>query len=149
MSQTESPADDVEIEAPDSAAPAEKRVTWAELFFDLVFVFAVTEVSSLLHEHHGWAWVLRAVIVFVPLYWSWVGMSFLANAQDLTSASSRIGIFAVGLCGLFMALAVLDAYGDRGVLFGCAYLAARIVLAYLMFRRVPIGLNPFAIGLFV
>src|SRR5437879_4593013 len=104
--------DDVEVEEP--AEVPEKRVTWAELFFDLVFVFAVTEVSSLLHEHHGWAWVLRAVIVFVPLYWSWVGMSFLANTQDLTSAASRIGIFAVGLTGLFMALAVPDAYGDRG-----------------------------------
>ena len=145
-----SSADDVEIDEPaetPESAPSEKRVTWAELFFDLVFVFAVTEVSSLLHEHHGWAWVLRAVIVFVPLYWSWVGMSFLANAQDLTSASSRIGIFAVGLTGLFMALAVPDAYGDRGALFGCAYMAARLVLAYVMFRRVPISLNPFAIGL--
>lgn len=148
-------SDDVEI---DEAArpsktpqdpPAEKRVTWAELFFDLVFVFAVTEVSSLLHEHHGWAWVLRAVIVFVPLYWSWVGMSFLANALDLTSASSRIGIFAVALCGLFMALAVPEAFGDRGALFGCSYMAARLVLAYLMFRRVPVTLNPFAVGLFV
>lgn len=138
-------ADDVEIE--DAAELPEKRVTWAELFFDLVFVFAVTEVSSLLHEHHGWAWVLRAVIVFVPLYWSWVGMSFLANAQDLTSASSRIGIFAVGLTGLFMALAVPDAYGDRGALFGCAYMAARILLAYLMFRRIPFTINPVAVGL--
>jgi low temperature requirement protein LtrA len=146
MSQTDSQADDVEIEI---AEPVEKRVTWAELFFDLVFVFAVTEVSTLLHEHHGWAWVLRALIVFVPLYWSWVGMSFLANAQDLTSASSRIGIFAVGLTGLFMALAVPDAFGDRGALFGCAYMAARLVLAYLMFRGVPLALNPFAIGLFI
>ena len=97
----------------------EKRVTWAELFFDLVYVFAVTEVSSLLHAHHSWAGVLRALIVFVPIYWSWVGTSVIANTQDLTSASSRIGIFSVGLAGMFMALAVPDAYGERGVLLGC------------------------------
>jgi low temperature requirement protein LtrA len=137
-------SDDVQI-----AERTEKRVTWAELFFDLVFVFAVTEVSSLLHDHHGASWVLRALIVFVPLYWSWVGTSILANTQDLTSAASRIAIFAVGLCGLFMALAVPDAYGDRGVLFGCAYLGARIVLAFMMFRNVPFTINPIAVGLCV
>ena len=137
-------SDDVQI-----AERTEKRVTWAELFFDLVFVFAVTEVSSLLHDHHGASWVLRALIVFVPLYWSWVGTSILANTQDLTSAASRIGIFAVGLCGLFMALAVPDAYGDRGVLFGCAYLGARVVLAFMMFRNVPFTINPIAVGLCV
>ena len=130
-------------------AGAEKRVTWAELFFDLVYVFAITEVSSLLHADHSWAGVLRALIVFVPIYWSWVGTSVLANTQDLTSASSRIGIFAVGLAGMFMALAVPEAYGERGVLFGCGYLAARVVLAYLLFRNAPLRLNPVAIGLFV
>jgi low temperature requirement protein LtrA len=144
-----SSTDEVDVDTTETAETAEKRVTWAELFFDLVYVFAVTEVSSLLHENHGWAWLLRALIVFVPLYWSWVGTSILANTQDLTSAASRIGIFAVGLCGLFMALAVPDAYGDRGALFGCAYMAARIVLATMMFRRVPWSINPIAVGLVV
>jgi low temperature requirement protein LtrA len=127
----------------------EKRVTWAELFFDLVYVFAVTEVSSLLLAHHSWGGVLRALIVFVPIYWSWVGTSVIANTQDLTSASSRIGIFAVALTGLFMALAVPEAYGEHGLLLGSAYLAARIVLAIMLFRRVPFTLNPVAIGLCV
>lgn len=127
----------------------EKRVTWAELFFDLVYVFAVTEVSSLLHADHSWAGVLRALIVFVPIYWSWVGTSVIANTQDLTSASSRIGIFSVGLAGMFMALAVPEAYGERGVLLGCAYLAARVVLAIMLFRRIAWTLNPVSIGLCV
>lgn len=144
-----SSTDEVDVDTTETAETAEKRVTWAELFFDLVYVFAVTEVSSLLHEHHGWAWLLRALIVFVPLYWSWVGTSILANTQDLTGAASRIGIFAVALTGLFMALAVPDAYGDRGALFGCAYMAARIVLAIMMFRRVPWSINPIAVGLVV
>jgi len=127
----------------------EKRVTWAELFFDLVYVFAVTEVSSLLHADYSWTGVLRALIVFVPIYWSWVGTSVLANTQDLSGAASRIGMFAVALAGLFMALAVPEAYGERGVLFGSAYLAARVVLAIMLFRRIPIALNPIAVGLVV
>jgi low temperature requirement protein LtrA len=127
----------------------EKRVTWAELFFDLVYVFAVTEVSSLLSADHSWAGVLRAIIVFVPIYWSWVGTSVLANTQDLSAAASRIGIFAVALAGLFMALAVPEAYGERGVLFGSAYLTARVVLAIMLFRRVPVSINPIAVGLVV
>jgi low temperature requirement protein LtrA len=130
-------------------AITEKRVTWAELFFDLVYVFAVTEVSALLHADHSWAGVLRALVVFVPIYWSWVGTSVLANTQDLSGAASRIGIFAVALAGLFMALAVPEAYGERGVLFGCAYLAARVVLAIMLFRRIPFTLNPIAVGLMV
>src|SRR5687767_4448351 len=89
----------------------EKRVTWAELFFDLVFVFAVTQISHLLHDHHDWAGVGRAVVVFVPLWWAWVGTSIHANTHDVDNPIDRIGIFAVGLCSLFMALALTDPYG--------------------------------------
>jgi low temperature requirement protein LtrA len=128
---------------------AEKRVSWAELLFDLVYVFAVTEVSSLLQHHHTWGGVLRALVVFVPIYWSWVGTSIIANTRDVSSASSRIGIFAVALAGMFMALAVPDAYGGRGWLLGAAYMLARIVLAYLLFGARRPTPNPVAVGLFV
>ena len=127
----------------------EKRVSWAELYFDLVFVFAVTEVSVLLHGDHSGAGVLRALVLFVPLYWAWVGTSVHANTQDVENATDRVGIFAVGLASLFMALAVPDAYGHRGVLFGAGYLALRAVLAALFFRRRPVTLNSFSVGLAV
>jgi low temperature requirement protein LtrA len=93
--------------------------------------------------------VLRALVVFVPIYWSWVGTSIIANTRDVSSASSRMGIFAVGMAGMFMALAVPDAYGERGWLLGCAYMGARIVLARLLFGRRRPTLNPVAVGLFV
>src|SRR5437763_1969896 len=127
----------------------EKRVSWAELYFDLVFVFAVTEVSVLLHGDHSGAGVLRALVLFVPLYWAWVGTSVHANTQDVENATDRVGIFGVGLASLFMALAVPDAYGHRGVLFGAGYLALRAVLAALFFRRRPVTLNSFSVGLAV
>jgi low temperature requirement protein LtrA len=134
----------------DAAAP-EKRVTWAELFFDLVFAFAITQVSGLLHADHSAAGLLRATIVFVPIYWAWVGTTMHANTHDVDTVTDRLGVFAVGVASLFMALAVPLAFEDRGVLFGASYLAARIVLAGLVFRgvfaRVPI--NSFSVGVCV
>jgi low temperature requirement protein LtrA len=112
----------------------EVRVTWAELFFDLVFVFAVTEVSTLLRGDHSWLGVGYAIVVFVPIYWVWVGTCVYANTHTVDTATDRVGIFTIALLGLFMALAVPDAYHDRGVLFGASYLATRLVL-FAMVRR--------------
>ena len=71
---------DVVTDAADTPAePVEKRVSWAELFFDLVFVFAVTEVSTLLAADHSSAGALRALVVFVPIYWAWVGVAVQTN----------------------------------------------------------------------
>jgi low temperature requirement protein LtrA len=138
-----------QVNTVESSAAGEKRVTWAELFFDLVFVFAVTEISGLLHDHHTWGGLARAVVLFVPLWWGWVGTSIHANTHDVDNALDRVGIFAVALCGLFMALAVPDAYGERGLLFGLGYLGLRILLAALVFRGPRMSLNSFSVGLCV
>ena len=114
--------------------PAQKRVTWTELFFDLVLVFAITRISGLLHADHSWPGVGLALIVFVPLYWAWVGTSVHANLHDTDNPIDRAGILALALCALFMALALPQAYGARGALFGGAYFALRVILAGLYFR---------------
>jgi low temperature requirement protein LtrA len=130
-------------------ATAEKRVTWAELFFDLVFVFAVTEVSAMLHANHGWEGLLRALVVFVPIWWAWVGTSVHANTRDVDNPIDRIGIFTVGLFSLFMALAVSDVYGERGLLYGGSYFVIRLVLAALVFRGGRITVNAFSVAVAV
>jgi low temperature requirement protein LtrA len=130
------------------AVPA-KRVTWAELFFDLVFAFALTEVSALLLHDYSPAGVGRALVVFVPIYWAWVGTSVHANTHDVDNLVGRIGIFAVGLCSMFMALAVPGAYGERGVYFGAAYFTLRIILAGLVFWGERMAITPFSVALFV
>jgi low temperature requirement protein LtrA len=127
----------------------EKRVSWAELFFDLVFVFAVTQVSALLHTHRDWAGVGKALVVFIPIWWGWVGMSVHANTHDVDNPVDRLGIFAVGLCSLFMALALSDPYGSHGLLFGAGYFTLRVLLAALVFRGPRITLNAFSVGLLV
>ena len=106
-----------------------KRVSWAELYFDLVFVVAVTRVSAFIEHDHSWGGVLRAVIVFVPVYWLWVGMAIQTNQQDTSRVILRLRLFAVALAAVFMAASLDDAYGRLGLLFAIAYWAGRIVLA--------------------
>jgi low temperature requirement protein LtrA len=112
----------------------QKRVSWAELFFDLVFVVAVTRVSGLLEEHHDWSDLLRALILFVPVYWLWVGTAIQTNLQDVTRPGLRVQIFAVALAGVFMAIALPEAYGHLGVLYAFAYWLGRLVFGYGMVR---------------
>ncbi|MFI6846899.1 low temperature requirement protein A [Kitasatospora sp. NPDC050467] len=127
----------------------EKRVTWAELYFDLVFVFAITQVSGLLHHHHDWAGVAQALVVFVPVYWCWVGTTVQANIRDVDTPRDRIGILGVGLAGLFMALAVPGAYEGRGVLLGAGYWAARVVLLVMLIRVPGVWRGPYGVGVLV
>jgi len=127
----------------------EKRVTFAELFFDLVFVFAITQLSALLHEDHSWSGVGRALILLIPIYWGWVGISLHSNFHDVDRTFDRLAIFTVGLASLMMALAVSDAFGDRGRLYGAGYLTIRIVLAAAIFRGWPTMVNGFSVGLTV
>jgi low temperature requirement protein LtrA len=127
-------ADGPEVtEGSDDGGGGERRVTWAELFFDLVFVFAVTEISGLLRDRHSVGGLLQALIVFVPSYWVWVGTSVYANTHDVDRAQDRLGIAGLGLASLFMALAIPGVYHHLGVLFGASYLGARLVLSALVY----------------
>jgi low temperature requirement protein LtrA len=123
----------------------DKRVTWAECYFDLVFVFAITQVSSLLQQTA----LPRALVVLVPVYWCWVGTTVQANVRDVDNARDRLGILGVGLAGMGMAMAIPDAYGGRGLLFGLSYWAARLVLFALMARVPGAWRGPYGIGVVI
>src|SRR5262249_1326440 len=73
------------------------------------------------------AGLLRALIVFVPCYWLWVGTTIQANQRDINRPVLRLTVFAVALAAIFMALAVPRAYDALGLLFALAYWAGRIV----------------------
>lgn len=137
----------------ESPGGEEKRVSWAELFFDLVFVFAVTQVSTLLEHDHSWSGLLRALVVFVPVYWMWVGTSIQTNLRDVSRPGLRLAVFAVALAAIFMALALPSAYDDLGLLFALAYWAGRIVLGAGLLRSLRRGgslsINPYTVSMFV
>ena len=124
-----------------------KRVAWAELFFDLVFVFAITQLVALLHHDHSWDGVGRAVVVFLPIYWVWVGTTMQTNHRNLDKPAERIAVFFVALCGLVMAFALPHAYDDRGLLFAGAYWAARLGFGLFAFRGNLSRIQPFTVSM--
>jgi low temperature requirement protein LtrA len=115
--------------------PHGQRVSWAELFFDLVFVFAVTQVASAAQNAVSAVAVGRALVLFVPFWWAWVGVSILYNGVELTSTKRHLKVFALGLGAFIMSICVPDAYGARGTVFAFAYLGIRALLAYAIRRR--------------
>jgi low temperature requirement protein LtrA len=111
----------VEAHAPDT----EQRVTPLELFFDLVFVFAFTQVTSLMSDDPTWGGILRGMLVLGALWWAWAAYAWLTNTLNPEEGAVRLAVFVVMGAMLIAALAVPEAFDDHGVLFGVAYLVVR------------------------
>jgi low temperature requirement protein LtrA len=104
-----------------AAVEHEHRVTPRELFFDLVFVFAFTQVATLLANEPTFAGIGRGVLVLAALWWAWAAYAWLTNIVD--PEESLVGLaLLVALIAMFIAaLVVPEAFGDEGVLFGAAF----------------------------
>lgn len=118
----------------------EHRVTPLELFFDLVMVFAFTQVTRLLADDPTWGGVLRGMLVLAALWFAWNAFAWLTSATDVDEGGVRLAMLASMGALLVVALAVPDAFGDDGVLFGVAYLVVRLlhlVLSAIVVRDDP------------
>jgi low temperature requirement protein LtrA len=111
----------------DPGSSPEHQVTPLELFFDLVFVFAITQVTSLLAAHTTWGGVLRGMLVLVALWWAWNVYTWLTSALDVDEGGVRLAMLASMAAMLVAALAVPQAFGDDAVLFGVAYFIVRLL----------------------
>jgi low temperature requirement protein LtrA len=107
------------------AAAEEKRVAPLELFFDLVFVFALTQVTAVMSKHPSWATLGRGMLVLSALWWAWAAYAWLTNYVAAEEDRERILILAVMGAFLVAALAVPRAFGDDALVFAIAYAAAR------------------------
>src|SRR5688572_25171179 len=105
----------------------EHRVTPLELFFDLVMVFAFTQVTRLLADDPTWGGVLRGMLVLAALWWAWNGYAWLTSATDVDEGGVRLAMLGSVGAMLVVAVAVPDAFGDDAVLFGVAYLVVRLL----------------------
>lgn len=107
-----------------------KGVSTIELFFDLIFVWAVTRTSELLQEDIAWLQVFRALVVFVPVCWLWVGTTMYANLTDVDNLRGRLSFFVVAFAGLGMALALPESFAEESTApwFAGAYWLGRLVL---------------------
>jgi low temperature requirement protein LtrA len=109
----------------------EERVTALELFFDLVFVLALTQCTALLAAAPTWEGLTQALLVLAVLWWSWGGYAWLTSVVDPEEGAVRLAIFAAMAAFLVAALAVPDAFGDDALVFACAYGIVRVAHIWL------------------
>jgi low temperature requirement protein LtrA len=113
--------------AHEHARDAEHQVTPLELFFDLVFVFAITQVTSLLADDPTWGGVLRGMLILAVLWSAWAVYAWLTSTLDVDEGGVRLTMLAAMGAMLGVGLAVPGAFGDDAVLFGVAYLLVRLL----------------------
>jgi low temperature requirement protein LtrA len=109
----------------DRQAEGGHRVTPLELFFDLVFVFAITQVTSFLARSPTWSGLLRGALLLGALWWAWSAYAWLTNSLDPEEGIVRLAVLAAVAAMLVVSLAAPGAFGSDGVIFGVAYLMVR------------------------
>jgi low temperature requirement protein LtrA len=128
---------------------SEERVTPLELFFDLVFVLAITQCTALMAETPTWEGLVKGLLVLGVLWWAWVGYAWLTSVVDPEEGTVRFAIFAAMGALLVVSLCVPRAFDDLGLLFACFYgivRAGQIVL-FVVASRDDSGLRKSVTGL--
>ena len=109
----------------DPHVEGEERVAPLELFFDLVFVFAITQVTTLMSHDPSWRGLGQGLLVLAEVWWAWAAYGWLTDNVDADETVARLAMFGA-MIGMFVAaLAAPEAFDRYGVLFGCAYFAVR------------------------
>ncbi|GAA5123233.1 low temperature requirement protein A [Pseudonocardia adelaidensis] len=115
------------------AVDERESATPLELFFDLVFVFALTQVTEFMSEHAGAVDVLRGLLVITVMWWCWIGYSWLCSLVRAEQGAMRIGLFAAMAAVFVQAITIPEAFDDlpgglQGpVVFACCYFVVRAV----------------------
>jgi low temperature requirement protein LtrA len=102
------------------------RVSPLELFFDLVFVLALTQCTQLMADEPTWEGLAKALAILTLLWWSWSGYAWLTSTVDPEEGAARIVIFGAMAAFLVVSLCVPEAFDDAAFLFACAYGAVRV-----------------------
>jgi low temperature requirement protein LtrA len=101
----------------------QQRATTIELFYDLVFVFAITQISHLLLAHLTWTGLFHAAVVLAIVWWSWNYTTWVTNELDPESIAVRLVLIGVALASFAMAIAIPHAFAHRALLFAGSYVA--------------------------
>ncbi len=102
------------------------RVTFVELFFDLVFVFAVTQLSHNLIAHFTARGLAETALLFMAVWWVWIFTSWVTNWLDPDRAPVRLMLFALMLAGLVLSTSIPKAFEDKGLVFAGAYVFMQV-----------------------
>jgi low temperature requirement protein LtrA len=109
------------------AGELEPKVSPLELFFDLVFVFAFTQVTALMAAEPTWEGLGEGMLVLAAVWWAWGGYAWMTNALASDDGIARLGLLSAMAAMLVAALAIPEAFGDDAVVFGVAYFAVRAI----------------------
>jgi low temperature requirement protein LtrA len=128
------------------------RVSYLELFFDLVYVFALTQISHLILEEMSWQGLAEAAVVFAAIWWAWMYTTWAANWLDPERVPVRVLLLVVMLASLLMAVALPHAFDGGALLFAGTYVGIQVgrtlFLALVMSRAEnESGLNMLRIAL--
>jgi low temperature requirement protein LtrA len=106
--------------------PGAQRVTSIELFFDLVFVFAITQLSHLLADHLTVGGALETLLLLLAVRWAWMYTAWATNWLDPARRVTRVMLLGAMLASLVMAAALPEAFDDRGLAFALGYAAIQV-----------------------
>jgi low temperature requirement protein LtrA len=105
----------------------DQPATFIELFFDVVFVYAVTQTVSLVHDDLSWAGLGRAVLVFWLVWWAWTQYTWALNSADTAHPAVDAVMLVATAIAFLMAVTVPDSFGDAGPWFAASYILVRVV----------------------
>lgn len=108
-------------------AKSQQGATFVELFFDLVFVYAVTQLTATVLHDLSWEGVGRAALVFWLVWWAWTQFTWTLNLADTEHTWIRLPTLAATAVAFFMAQAVPDAFGSAGGWFAVSYVLVRLI----------------------
>ncbi|HEY9302105.1 MAG TPA: low temperature requirement protein A [Phormidium sp.] len=108
----------------------ERRASWLELFYDLIFVAAIAEVAHYLHDHLTPYGFFSYVLMFIPIWWSWVGATFYATRFDTENILHRLLTLIQMVAIAILAVNVHDGLGKNSDSFALSYVAVRSILIF-------------------
>lgn len=109
-------------------ADVELSASFIELFFDLVFVFAVTQLSHHLLVHLDWSGAFQTLFMLMVVWWAWIYTTWTTNWMDPDLPRVRLMLMVAGLCALMMAIGIPEAFGERALLFAGAYVVLQLLV---------------------
>ncbi|MCA6118996.1 low temperature requirement protein A [Bradyrhizobium sp. WSM 1738] len=113
------------------------RVTYVELFFDLVFVFAVTQISHTLLAHFTLLGALQVTLLFLAVWWVWVFTTWITNWLNPEKTPVRLLLFAMMLGGLVLSTSIPKAFEERGLWFAIAYASMQVGKTIFLWLSTP------------
>ena len=116
-----------------------------ELFFDLVYVFAFTQVSELLYEHPSWLGAAQTAVIFVALWWAWIYTTWATGLVDPNQPRVVLLLSLMMIASLVMATAILESFDGRGPAFAISYVGMQMAcggfMVWVFGTRDPMGRN--------